>query len=262
MLAKRYLFLALSMVPMLFAPIDASALPKRVIICEGGGWPPFAYATDDDKTQLRGVMIDVIREALSASETEVVTKVNPWKRCLREVEKGRMHIIPGASKKKKRLEKYLISDPMYLLRHGFYYQTSVFPNGPDVSEAEKIESYHIGGVQGFNYSVYEFAEESVDAAATSTLNLIDMAKAGRFDLVIGYLEVFQGLARIKNKDLSSMSYLEIPNSNRVTFHFHYPKNSDGKKLQKLINTEVSKMKADGRYRQIFLKHGVDAPSGL
>lgn len=231
-------------------------LPRKISICDGPNWAPFIYTENKGDTKLVGLLVDVLTEIFTPLGIEVETKVLPWKRCLHSVEIGEVNIV-SASWNEERAKNYNFSDKVYHLRHGLFYKVTKFPQGLDISTNEKIESLSLGGQDGFNYSFYDFDTSVIDLRAGSTINLVKMLQHERYDAVIGYIEVYQGLQKLGRLNLDDLDSVTLSNANQLNFFYMTTKSDVGQAISNTISEGLTRLRNTGCLLRIHQRYGVE-----
>lgn len=235
--------------------VYSDSISEPIIICNDGNWPPYGYKDPDNEKKCIGVSVDIISEILSRKGLESEVKTLPWKRCLAYVEFGKFHIVTDASRNPEREEKFLFSDPVYSLTHGFFYKKSNFDDSV-IKTTQDVNKFRIGGVLGYNFGVYKFDVSKIDQGALDIKALIAKLRSDRLDFVIGYVEIFEAYAKRGSIDLSGLGWIEIPETTLLVFHMLFTRNEKGKKQLGIVNKGLKQLKNDGTYNKILKKYGI------
>ncbi len=235
--------------------VYSDTINEPIIICNDGEWPPYGYKDPNNEEKCIGVSVDIISEILSRKGLEFEVKIVPWKRCLKYVEHGKYHIVTDASRNPEREEKFLISDPIYFLRHGFFYEKSKFDDLV-IKTTQDVNKFTIGGVLGYNFGVYKFDTSKIDKGAIDSKVLLTKLRAGRHDFAIGYVEIFEAYAKMGSIDLSGLGWIEIPETTPLVFHMMFTRNEKGKKILGIVNEGLKQLKNDGTFDKILKKSGI------
>jgi polar amino acid transport system substrate-binding protein len=83
--------------------------------------PPYGYK--DKKGVIRGLHVDLVREALRRMKCDVRLIDMPWSRAIIELEHGRLDILPGAGNTKERREFAIFSKPSNSARNILFLTT-------------------------------------------------------------------------------------------------------------------------------------------
>ncbi|MCJ8320375.1 MAG: transporter substrate-binding domain-containing protein [Colwellia sp.] len=227
--------------------LATSSISQPVMICNDGQWPPYGYLSKDGKSI--GISIDVITAIFQRENIRFKVITLPWKRCLHYVEIGKYHLVTDASINEKRLKAFIVSDVIYDINHGLFYQKNKFSE-PSFKTIDALEQYSIGGILGYNFSIYNFDTSKVDQSSTDAENLLAMLRFGRHDFVIGYVEIFQAMERANVLSLEGLDWVVIPETTSLSFHMMLSKKAD-KKLMEIINVGLKRMVEDGSYQDII-----------
>lgn len=234
----------------------SGSIHEPIIICiDAAGWPPYSYKDPSVKGKSIGITVDIISEILSRKGLKFEIKTLPWKRCLKYVEAGKYHIVIDASRNPEREKNFFISDPIYTIRHGLFYEKSKF-DGSVIKTTQDVNKFKIGGILGYNFDVYKFNTSKIDQGAKTSEALLVKLRAGRHDFVIGYVEIFEAMAKMGRFDLSGLGWIEIPETIPLVFHMMFTRNEKGKKILGIVNEGLKQLKDDGTYNKIFKKYGI------
>ena len=204
-----------------------------------------------------GASAEIVTEILKRAGYTAKITLLPWKRCLFEVEEGRMAMLLDASYNEERAQKYLISKPLYSLHSALYYMRSRYQSPPKLSSVDDMKQYKYCGLFGYNYTMYALPETQLDTAATSEVVRFKMLRGGRCDFVLGDTELLRAFAAMGQLDLDGTDYIPIPDAKPKEFHIMATKKTaEGSKLVKLIDDGIAAMKKDKSYDGIFRKHGM------
>ncbi len=111
-------------------------------------------------------------------------------------------------------KKYLVSDSLYELHHVFYYDKGKYPDGPGIENVKDVDKFSVGSIFGYNLAIYKFDIGKVDSGTKTIEKLLRKLRAGRIDLAIGYVEIWQGLAAMGKTDLNGLGHIKIQKRHR------------------------------------------------
>jgi polar amino acid transport system substrate-binding protein len=237
---------------------EADELPDVIQICTDAEWPPYDYKDPQNKNKPVGATIDILHEIFKRRNMKIDIKILPWKRCEYRVETGQSHMIIDLSINPEREKKYLISAPLYELKHAFYYKKARYPDGPEIRTVEDVNMFSVGAILGYNLDIYKFDISKVDSGAVTIDRLLKKLRLRYIDLAIGYIEIYQGLAAIGQIDLTGLDYIEIPETPSKQYYvmFTRKKGKGGKQLLKMFNHGLEQLKSEGYYQKVFEKYGI------
>jgi len=219
-------------------------------------WPPYLFTDIKAPDGVGGASVDLIREALAISGYKVKVERYPWVRAKRQVEKGQNHIMNNASSNSKRMQAYHRTAPLYQISHAFFYLEERFPYGPPVSSVADIDALSIAGMNGYNYSIYEFDTNKIDKVDLVE-SLFKMLRAGRVDLIIGYPEVYNAMAQQGAINLTGMKSIPIIDSEPLIFYSWVSRNiKEPETLLRDINMGLMVLENNGRKKAIFAQYGL------
>ena len=262
----KAVFLFFSFIVMSSAPGDpisvsqAGELPDVVRICTDAEWPPYDYKDPGNERKAVGATIDILHEIFKRGGLETDISIVPWKRCEIGVENGEYHMIIDLSKNAEREKKYLVSEPLYELNHVFYYDKGRYPDGPGIGSVKDVDGFSVGSILGYNLGIYKFDISKVDSGTKTIAKLLRKLRAGRIDLAIGYVEIWQGLAAMGKTDLKGLGHVKIPEMPSAVYHvmFTRKKGKGGEALLGIFDRELGRLRSEGRYREIFENHGISS----
>ena len=257
---KRYLILILSMT--LFG-LGFSIELKSIVINitdDAAEWPPYIYyeRIDGEKTnKLTGFTVDIIKRIFEAKGIKYTITLLPWKRALKEVEKGqRYQMILNATYNESRGEKFLFSIPFYHTHPYYFYNKKVHPNGLNIKTLNDLKNYRINGILGYNYKLYGLNSDFVDTTAKNFLSAIRQLQANYYDLFPEAFEILSGYFVLNNLDFEKeqIGYKPIPELEPTAFYVIFTKNKLGSELKKVFDNGLKKLKENGEYNKVLNKY--------
>lgn len=207
---------------------------KPVTICwESALKPP--YLEKAANGTVRGAMVYRLEKILQDANTPFKHVLLPWSRCLQGAQHGSIDLVPNASYKNKRAKFALYSKPTYTSELVLYYNREQFPSPPLIRDPQTLDQYHVGGVQGFNYSFYK-KQVSIHPKVKQRLQLIDMLQRQRIDFAVMQRNVVDELVRRKEFSLRGIGFVPDPVKPRKEYHILVSKKTkQAAKLLKIIN---------------------------
>jgi len=163
------------------------AQDKVVKLCEDP-WPPWTIG-EMGESPIGGFAVKIthkIFERIKGAEPNM--QLLPWKRCLRDIELGRMDGYLMALYTEERAQYLIVSDPFLTSRALLYYLVSKYPKGIKWKTFNDLSPYVIGDVIGYSTSP-EWDEAiknnifTAEKVKTDELNFKKLLK-GRLDLAL------------------------------------------------------------------------------
>lgn len=235
--------------------VYSESIIEPINICTDAKWAPYAYEDSNNEQKAIGVSVDIISKILLNNQLKFKVKIMPWKRCLLSVKAGKYDVVIDASKNLEREKKFLFSEPVYYINHSFFYEKNKF-NNLNIKTNQELNDFKIGGIVGYNFDVYKFDTSKIYQGAKEPKILLAQLRKGRHDLVIGYTEIFEVYEKMGEIDLSGLEWIKIPETSPLVFHMMLTRNVKGKKLLKIVNEGLKKIKSDGIYSNILKKYGI------
>ena len=175
---------------------------------------------------------------------------------MKYVETGKSQIVIDASRNRKRETTFLFSEPIYTIRHGLFFEKRRF-DGSVIKTVQDVNKFTIGGILGYNFDVYKFDTSAIEQGTRTPKALLSKLRAGRLDFAIGYVEVYEAIAKLEQSDfLSGLGWIEIPETIPLVFHMMFTRSDQGERLLAAVNEGLKQLKDDGKYNEIFKKYGV------
>lgn len=208
----------------------------------------------EDAGQPTGIAVDMLNTILKKQSRDVENQIRPWKRCLADVKAGRVDIVPNSSYQKKRAEYSLYTTPLYKTHLVLFYRLQDYPKKPQINSLDDLSKYTVGGVLGFNYNFYN-DQITLDKGAKNRQSLIDMLRAGRFNLAIAQKEVVAMLAQKNEVNLGGLSSVPDPAKPEQNFHMLVSKKAfKAKALQGFLDQGIKDLYASGKAQEIIQHH--------
>lgn len=257
-----YSVLALAMLVGMTAPGDAESLAGKTFrACDDIlEWPPYIYFQRENGKRTDAVVgytAEVIREIIESRGAKVVIDLMPWRRCLREVEKGDPYqILLDASYNAERAERYHVSEAYYSITPYYFYSRKHRPDGLPIKSRDDLKRYRINGIAGYNYADYGLSREDLEAVVDGHEALIQKLHAGRCDLFPEWFEVMRGFTEMGKPylDDKDLGYAQVPGTPLTPFHFMFPKDETGLQLKKIVDEGIREMKASGRLAELLARY--------
>jgi len=223
---------------------------NNLVICwERNLKPP--YLMLDSSKKISGIAVDWVESILNSQGIAFEHTVEPWKRCLKELETGRVHMVPNASFKPERAIFSLYSDVLYSTHLKFYFSSEKLKHYKTLTQASDFLPYVVGGVSGFNYSFFKNILE-IDTGAQTRQSLLEKLAKKRVDFAIMQAEVFEAITK-----RSPLQFSNIPSPIRHKkeyFVLFSKKHANAIKNTEAFNEGLNTLRNSGKYQQIFAKY--------
>jgi polar amino acid transport system substrate-binding protein len=257
-----YLLLSLMILLGSVCPVQGEGLSVKAIrACDDiQEWPPFIYYKREGgkpTADVVGFTAELIREILAPYDVTLTIDLMPWRRCLREVEKGSQYqILLDASTNADRAERYHISKPYYSISPYYFYSKKQHPDGLPIKTMDDLKQYRINGIAGYNYADYGLKPEDLDAIVNGHEGLIQKLHRGRCDLFPEWYEVMRGFAAVGKPYLEDedLGYAAVPGAPLTPFYLMFPKNALGLELKTVVDEGIEKMTKSGRLAEMLSRY--------
>lgn len=184
-------------------------------------WPPYLYFTRRDGKKsgdVDGFSSTVVNESLTIEGAVGVIELAPWRRCMREVERGvHYQILLDASTNEEREAVYHVSRPYYTMTPSYFYSKRHHPDGLPINEAGDLKSYRINGIHGYNYSDYGLRADDLEGSV----------------------------------DDPDLGHALVPNLSKTTMHLMFPRTEAGLALKLVFDKQLDALEASGRLAEIL-----------
>ena len=218
-----------------------------------GNYPPYEY---EEAGEVKGLVVEVLKEAFARSNLSVEFKVVPWARALWMAQYGEADAVFATIKTPER-EQVLnfSSESLIPLSSAFFVRkgSPIKYNGDLSTLAEQ----NIGLLRQGSYGIaFDTAVKNGTLKypdfTTDTLTNIKKLVAGRIDIMagdrIGTLHLLQ-----QNKLLDQVNVLS-PEINTSPSYLAFNKNKDHTATRDAIDKAIKAMKKDGSYQRIVDKY--------
>lgn len=238
--------------------VDLARAAEPLPMCDdGAGWPPYTFVDPRKPDQIIGASMDLLLGILVRAGYDPQLTLLPWKRCLAEVEAGKMAMLLNATHSEERAQKFLMSKPYYAVHSVLYYRSYKYPVPPKMATVADMKAYRYCGLFGYNYSMYDIPQAQLDTGAKDEISRFEMLRMGRCDFVLGDLEILNAFSAMGKINLSGTGYIPIPEAKPKEFHVMVSRMwGGGPKLLKVIDEGIAVSKADKTYAKVFAKYGL------
>jgi len=227
---------------------DGTARSAEPVVFACNEFPPFKMENSD--TGLKGFDVDFLEEIFRRADIALKIVYLPWKRALREAQRGEVNGVCSCSRTAERDSYLTYSAPLGRASSGLF---SLAENKfPPLKKLEEIESKSVSVILGYNLIE--------NLAAAGIQNIVQVASEiqgakvlinGRTDYFYGYKEpVLFNLKQLGTSE--GIAYNEIAYSE---YYACFSKNAKGMDLLvERFNRGLKTIQADGTYDQILSKY--------
>lgn len=241
-----------------FPLIAAAQLPTHISICEDDTevYPMTYYDRTEQQQQqkLTGFTLDIIKRVFAKHNITWQIDLIPWSRCLYEVKKGNKYqMLLNAVSNPQRRQDYYFSEPHFEAQNFYFYSKQKYPDGLPINSPKDLSNYVLGGVYGYDQTVFGIKEEQVKIHSKSLPKLIQMMYLDRFDVFMAGSDAVPWM-RLAFPELNintRLGYAPLKGTKSTYFYFMYSKNwSQAEAVQQLLNSEMRLMKQTGQWQQL------------
>lgn len=205
-------------------------------------WEPFTYL--DKKGKPQGISIDIVRHV--AQEMNQVIELNhlPWKRCLQQVQSGKIDAVIDAAKRDAFLQ-----GPTSV---GLFSNTVWVHQGDPLRFLKSyadLKGRKVGFVDGYKYpkDFTDIEDLKIDYSLDD-LTALRKLSAKRVDFVVA--DITNTYAAIKNFNLNIKPLRPTPSADKLYISFNKNKTA----LQKEFDRTLLKLLNEGQVDAIYQKH--------
>lgn len=231
---------------LLAAPVRAADKLLPIVFED---YPPYEYVED---YQVKGINIDIIREAFSRMGLAPVFEPRPWKRALYQLRQGEILALSSGFKTSEREEFiYYPSEPLAM-------ETNVVAalavSGAEVTSLEDLRPLRIGVVREYVYGgPFDTMYGLNKIEASSSHQLIDMLLEQRVDVAIGNRAVFRHIARKLGK-LAHVKFIHEVAAEPLYLMFSRAHGAEAEDLARRFGETVRRMRKDGTFQAIRARY--------
>lgn len=235
-----------------FAQADTAWQNRKLILCaEDAGWPPFSFKKDTPTESFRGFNADLMKLIFDKHGIKHEVVIRPWKRCLNDGILGDVSIVMDAAKNDERVQKYLLTEPVYSLTPVVFFARSKSHLYPDHVNAADLQTLRSCGQKGYTYSNFGFDNGGVELISEALPHVLDLAVLERCDIGLARKEVF--LFELKSYDNArKLDYRPLQNAEKEPFYWMINRKLDfAEELKQLIDKEVSELYRSGKAQDLL-----------
>lgn len=209
-------------------------------------YPPYEYEEDGE---IKGVNLELIREAFRRMGITPSFEPRPWKRALYELEYGEILALSSGFKTPER-ETFAIfpSEPLAMETNVV---VALTVSGVEVNSLEDLKGMRVGVVREYIYGHgLEDIQGVVRVEANSSQQLIRMLLNQRMDVAIGNKAVFKHLAK-KSGKLAHINFIHEIGSDPLYLMFSRYRGPRAARLAREFGTTIREMHEDGTFKAIL-----------
>lgn len=220
--------------------------------------PPLIYfeRVDNEKTEnIVGVSVSIIKAIFERNQIPFHISLIPWSRCLREAKDGQQYqMILNAVRTPEREKDFHYITTHCIASKFYFYSKARYPNGLSIRSPEDLERYSIGGVRGYDHTVFGIDNSDVDHYTGSAAQLVNMLYKDRFDLFLSSYPIIPWLIQTQPqlKVTERLGYQQLPGLPGTAFHMLVSKKFDkAAELTQLLNLEINAMQRSGEMMRLL-----------
>ncbi len=237
--------------------LSDSVRAQQVVTLTGDPWPPYVVGELGGNAS-GGMGIELLEAIFDRLDgVEVRFLLIPWKRALREVEKGTMDGIFMLLKKPEREQYMEYTDPLFTSYNLIWYCTGRFPDGFAWNRLEDLTPYSIGVTRGYSYG--DAIDQAIEAGslrvteAPSVEQLFAMLAGKRVDLVLSNDAVGHALAKEHNHVAQIVAASKATGED--VHYLAFSKKSPARGLIVAINSILGELRDEGVIESIIRGNG-------
>ena len=199
-----------------------------------------------------GLSADILLNSLKdLKEIKIKHVFLPWKRCLNEIEKGNVDIVPNTLHLEEREKFAYFSDqPMYTTHLVFLYSIAEFPNAPILKTLDNIKKYTVGGIIGHNYSFFE-NRVKMNLHSSDRMELVSGLLQNKYPLALEQLELMKNLEKDKMINLKGIGFIPSPVESEKSYFVMFGKKTKySAELKLLYDSGFQKIATNGTLEKL------------
>ncbi len=213
-------------------------------------YPPYEY---EEAGQLKGIVVEIIREAFQRMDRPISIKLMPWARAIQKIERGHADAIFTAYKNPHRETFADFSREVLMMQEVSFFVRKESPIQFD-GDWGLLQPHPIGGVRKVSYgSLFDAAVKDqrvqFSATASSGEEAVKMLLKQRYEILVsnkyGALHIFK-----QNKQLDSIRELTPPIQS-VPSYLAFSKKRNLAEIRDQFDVVLAAMKKEGIYNQII-----------
>jgi polar amino acid transport system substrate-binding protein len=212
-------------------------------------YPPYEYVEDGE---VKGINLDIIREAFKRMGISPYFEPRPWKRALFQLKAGEILALSSGFKSEKRMRfAYFPDAPLGMETNMVIVRSD---RGIVVDSLDDLRSITIGVVREYLYGEpFDSMKGLRQKKGKSSQQLLSMLLEGRIDAAIGNKAVFRYLAEKQGK-LDQIKFIHEVSSEPLYLMFSVKHGSKARNLARDFGAAVNEMIKDGTFAAIEAKY--------
>lgn len=233
---------------LLLTPSAVFAMDTLVVATDY--WPPFRIKGEEGLT---GIDVDIMHQIGKRMGVRVEFHVEPWARCLLDMESGQVDLMTGLAKIPERQRYIAYASPSYYeCAPAFYERTS--RQGPPIRSYDDLKDVTIGFTRGSAYfEPFDSDTTLFKVSGTNENQLLKMLADNRLDVIIGTdCQVEYDLAQLDL--MQSIRKTPYQPDKSVTLYIGISRQSPLLKRLGEVERIIEEMIRDGSIRTIAQKY--------
>lgn len=204
----------------------------------------------------KGFVNHVVKEIFSRKGYEVEFDFLPWKRAIKQTERGDYHAISWLRYSDERAEQYFISDEVFASGIHFFYEKSRFYDF-DWKELSDLDQYRIGVSRSYHYSDEFDAYRKANAGRVEVMNSDEqnLKRLLRRRIDIFPVDLLVGLGLLRTQfdpsAIHQLAYHPKPLVYRPGFIMFPKSRPDAEELNRIFNEGLKELHEDGTYDRMY-----------
>lgn len=232
---------------------------EQNIVFADSPYPPYVLGASSDKVPKGGTAVDLVNQLFSElPEYNLEFRLLPWKRVLRELEKGHVDGVTMVAKTPERAQYLDFTSALVSYELALFYSASTFPNGINWQQLSDLSDYRIGVVEGYlsDSKLHEFVDQGAPLnlvrLSGTERQLFGMLLRGRVDLICFKLE--SGKTLLRQQGWSQ----DIKHNDRAiyqgSYHLGFSKARQHTSLINQLDNLIDKWRDNGKLDAILHPH--------
>lgn len=232
------------------------------IVFADSPYPPYVLGDTSDKKPKGGTAVNLVNQLFAEiPEYDVQFSLLPWKRVLRELEKGSVDAVTMVAKTPERNQFLDFSAALVNYELALFYAKSVFPDGFEWQNMSDLSRYRIGVVEGYlsDSKLHEMVAQGTPLTLVrlsgTERQLFGMLHKGRVDLICFKLESGRTLLRQQK-----WSHDILPSARTIyqgSYHLGFSKAQRHNNLIAQLNVIIEQWRENGKLDAILHPHSPD-----
>ncbi|TXT44305.1 MAG: two-component system NarL family sensor histidine kinase EvgS [Spirochaetes bacterium] len=223
---------------------NAAAAPIAVLSGCEYDYPPYCIVNPDGTAT--GFSVDLLRAALKAVGREVSFKTGVWSDIKRDLEEGRIQVLPKVGRTPEREAVFDFTFP-YLTMHGTIF---IREDNGDIASPKDLKGKLVAVLKGDNAE--EYLRRSNLGADIVPLETFEAAmrglSEGAYDAVVA--QKLMGMQILQNNGIENLKTVGSPLTD-FTQSFCFATREGDTELLALLNEGLSIVIAEGTYRELY-----------